>query len=83
MVEVKKRKGESMESMLRRFGRRVQHSGLLLRARKAMFFQRPKSKRRLRDEAIRRSEIRAEKEKLRKLGLEDKYEPKRKHFKRA
>lgn len=82
MVEVRKRKGEGIESMVRRFARRVQHSGLLFMARKAMFYERPKSKRRLREEAIKRSEFRAEKEKLKKLGLEDKHEFRRKNFKR-
>jgi len=68
VVEVKKRKGESTEALLRRFHKRVQRSGILARARRLRFFERPKSKRRRQEEATRRAEIQKEKERLRKLG---------------
>lgn len=71
MVEVKRREKESTESLLRRFTRRVQQSGILIQARKVRFRERSKSKRRVKEEALKREKIRAEKEKLRKLGIID------------
>lgn len=72
MIEVKRKERESVESLLRRFTRRVQQSGVLIEARKSQFRRPKKSKLRVRQEAIKRNEIKAEKEKLRKLGkLED------------
>lgn len=68
-IEVKKKQGETTRSLLRRFSRRIQQSGLLIRARKARFREREKSKRERRDSALRRVRIGKEKEKLRKMGL--------------
>lgn len=68
MVEVKKREGESVEALLRRFTKRVQQSGVLLRAKKGRFFASPKTKREQRSEAQRRTVIREQKEYLRKIG---------------
>jgi ribosomal protein S21 len=68
MVEVKKRDGESVEALLRRFTKRVQQSGVLLRAKKSRFYNAPKTKREQRAEAQRRSVIRDQKEYLRKIG---------------
>lgn len=68
MVEVKRRKGESAESLLRRFHKRVQRSGILARARRLRFHEKPKNKRRRQEDALRRIEIQKEKDKLRKLG---------------
>lgn len=70
MVEVQKKESESLSSLLRRFNRRVQQSGILLEARKARFYERPKSKRAVRESAARRAEIVREKEYLRKIGKE-------------
>ena len=68
MVEVKKKDNESFESLLRRFSRKVQQSGVLIRARKTRFFQSPKSRNLQRVAARRRSKIREEKEELKKQG---------------
>lgn len=68
MVEVKKRDGESVEALLRRFTKRVQQSGVLIRAKKSRFYNAPKTKREQRAEAQRRSIIREQREHLRKLG---------------
>lgn len=68
MVEVKKKDNESFESMLRRFNRKIQQSGVLIRARKTRFFQPLKSRNLQRVAARRRSQIKAEKEELRKQG---------------
>jgi len=68
-IEVKKRERENPRSLLRRFSRRIQQSGILIRARKARFREREKTKRERRDSALRRVRISREKEKLRKMGL--------------
>lgn len=68
VVEVKKREHESLESLVRRFHKKVVASGLLLAAKRGRFYERPKSKQRKRANAIRRSELRKEREFLRKLG---------------
>jgi len=44
-IEVKKRERENPRSLLRRFSRRIQQSGILIRARKARFREREKTKR--------------------------------------
>lgn len=74
MVQAKKREKESMASLIRRFNRRVQQSGLLLQARQARFYTKAKSKRQIKESALHRQKVIAEKERLRKLGkLEDEF----------
>lgn len=68
MVEVKKKDGESFESLLRRFNRKIQQSGVLVRARKIRFFAPTKSRNMLREDAARRAENREKREELKKLG---------------
>ncbi|MCX6797051.1 MAG: 30S ribosomal protein S21 [Candidatus Doudnabacteria bacterium] len=62
MVEVKRKDNESFESMLRRFNRKIQQSGVLIRARKIRFFVTPKSRNLQKVAARRRAQIRTEKE---------------------
>ncbi len=71
VVEVKKKEGESLESLLRRFSKRVQQSGVLIRAKKGRFYAREKSRRELHEEAARRDLIQEKKEFLRKIGKLD------------
>ncbi len=73
MVEVHKRENESSDSLIRRFSRKVQQSGILLQARKVRYYQRKKSKKKLREEAQRRSELQSERERLIKLGEIDEF----------
>lgn len=68
MVEVKRKEGESYESMLRRFTRKIQQSGVLIRARRMRFFESPKSRTLQRQLALRRLENREKREELKKLG---------------
>lgn len=68
MVEVKKKDNESFESLLRRFNRKIQQSGVLIRARRIRFFEPPKSRNLQKVAARRRTQIKAEKEELRKQG---------------
>ncbi|MBI2582683.1 30S ribosomal protein S21 [Candidatus Azambacteria bacterium] len=78
MVEVRRRERESISSLLRRFTRRVQQSGILLTARRSRFFEPAPSKRKIRESALRRVVLRAERERLRKLGkLEPEFFPRR------
>lgn len=68
MVEVKKKDNESFDSLLRRFNRKIQQSGVLIRARRIRFFEAPKSRNLQKVAARRRSQIKAEKEELKKMG---------------
>ncbi|OGZ24243.1 MAG: hypothetical protein A2896_00125 [Candidatus Nealsonbacteria bacterium RIFCSPLOWO2_01_FULL_43_32] len=67
-LEVKKQERETAQSLVRRFGKRVQQSGLLIRARKTRFRKRPKSHLAKKRAALRREELRKEYQKLKKLG---------------
>ena len=67
-LEVKKHERESAQSLVRRFGKRVQQSGILIRARKTRFRKRPKSHQAKKRAALRREELKKEYQKLKKLG---------------
>ena len=71
-VEVKKQERENSQGLIRRFTKRIQRSGILLRARKNRFYKRQKSKDMKRRAALRRGKLKAEYEKLEKLGLSKK-----------
>lgn len=71
MIEVKKKDKETSESLIRRFSRRVQQSGVLVHARKSRFLIDSKSKREKRSEALYKIKIRKEIDKLKKLGKFD------------
>ncbi len=75
-IEVKKRNYETTRSLLRRFFRVIQQSGVLIQARKVRFREREKSKKERRESALRRKGIVLEKEKLRKMGLLEEEEKK-------
>jgi len=67
-LEVRKRDRETAQSLLHRFTTNVQQSGILLRARKMRFKERPKSRQMKKRSALRREEVRKEYAKLKKLG---------------
>lgn len=74
-IEVRKRERESAQGLLRRFSRRVQQSGILIRTRRGRFYIPPLTKRKKRLGALRRLENQKEREKLYKLGkLEHEHE---------
>ncbi|HSD12576.1 MAG TPA: 30S ribosomal protein S21 [Patescibacteria group bacterium] len=79
MAEVKRKKGESFESLLRRFSRKVQDSGKLLQAKKIRYYARPKSKSAAHAAALRREYLKAKREFLIKTGqaTEEDFRPKR------
>ncbi len=68
VVEAKRKKGESFESLLRRFGRRLQQSGKALEARKIRFHTSEPNKTKQKESAIRRIEIRDKREYLIRVG---------------
>ncbi len=68
MVEVRKREKETSESLIKRFSRRVQQSGILLRARKSRFREEEKTKRQMRESALYRARLKKEVDKLKKMG---------------
>lgn len=68
MVEVKRRKGESFESLLRRFSRRVQQSGKMLEARKIRFHSKDPNKTKKRASALHRLAIKEKREYLMRTG---------------
>lgn len=67
-LEVRRRENESTASLVRRFTRRVQQSGILLRARKLRFFEGKSTKRVMRERALRRIVLAKERTRLEKLG---------------
>lgn len=71
MIEVRKKEKETAESLIRRFSRRIQQSGVLVRARKTRFRADEKTKREKRQEALYKVKIRKEIDKLKKLGKFD------------
>lgn len=68
-VEVKKSERESSYGLIRRFSKKIQRSGVLLRVRAGRFRQRQKSKEMRKRAALRREKLKKEYEKLKKLGL--------------
>lgn len=71
MIEVKKKEKETTESLMRRFSRKIQQSGVLVRARRTRFRTEEKSKTKKREEALYKVKIRKEIDKLKKLGKFD------------
>jgi ribosomal protein S21 len=70
MIQVtRKDSKESTESLIRRFGRKVQQSGVLAEVKLVQYFEKPISKRERRKKAIVRNERKAIKAKRAKLGL--------------
>lgn len=67
-ITVRKKEKESVQSLLRRFSRRIQQSGVLVRARRGRFYVPPITKRQKKLSALRRGQIQKEREKLYKLG---------------
>lgn len=68
MVDAMRRDHESLESLIRRFNKRVMQSSRLFDAREKRYFRRGKSRNLLRKDAVRSAEITRERELARKLG---------------
>ena len=68
-MEIKKKEGESATSLLYRFTKKIQQSGVLKEARKRRFTQRPKNKNKRRVLALKREDRKRDIDHKRKLGL--------------
>jgi len=67
-ITIKRRDNESNERLIRRFSRRIQTSGLLLRTKRRAYFERDKNESQKKKDALRRLATRAKEEYLRKIG---------------
>lgn len=81
MVEVKRKKNETFDALLRRFQRRFQQSGKNLEMRKRRFHDAGKNQNQRRDSALRREEMKSQYAYLSKTG-QLKEEPKKKNYRR-
>jgi len=68
VAEVKKKRGESFEGLVRRFNRRVQQSGKLLQAKKVRFRSDKKSRTKKKESALRRETLKKKREYMVKTG---------------
>ncbi|HAU65832.1 MAG: hypothetical protein A2017_17635 [Lentisphaerae bacterium GWF2_44_16] len=71
MINTKRRKGESFESLYRRFSRRMQQSGTTLEAKKNRFHVDEPNKTRQKKSALRRLAVRIKREYLIRVGQLD------------
>jgi len=71
MIEVRKKEKESSENLIRRFSRRVQQSGVLMRVRKSRFKLEEKSKMEKRKGAMYKEKVKKMVDKLKKMGKFD------------
>ena len=67
-IEVRRKERESSENLIKRFTRRIQQSGTLMSVRRNRFYNEGKSKIQRRDEALYKTRIRKEIDRLKKLG---------------
>ncbi|MFA4998984.1 MAG: hypothetical protein WC514_03105 [Candidatus Paceibacterota bacterium] len=70
-LEIKKQERETSQSLIRRFGKAVKESGILVRARRTRFKLRKKSPEAKKKGALRREQARKEYERIKKLGLKE------------
>lgn len=68
-IGVRRKEKEPVGSLLRRFTRRVQQSGVLLNARRSRFYRKAKTKRQIKASALRREQLRAQRKEMMKMGL--------------
>lgn len=68
MINMKKKERENDESLIRRFGRKVQQSGVLKEVRSRRFHKRAKSKDTLRSAALYRAKMHTGVAYLKKMG---------------
>lgn len=67
-LEVKKQERENPQTLIRRFTKKVQQSGVLVWNKKKRFRQKPKSGQLKKRAALRREKLKKEREQLEKLG---------------
>ncbi len=67
-IEVKRKKGETFESFVRRFNRRLMQSGTFLQFKKNIYFKKDANKNKQKSETLSRKVYREKKEYLKKIG---------------
>lgn len=67
-LEANKQERETSQGLIRRFTKRVQKSGILIRARSSRFYKRAKSEQMKKRSALRREKVQEERKKLEKMG---------------
>lgn len=68
MVDVKRKKGESFEGLIRKFNKRIQQSGKVLQAKKIRYDKKEPNRNLRKKLALRRLKINSEREYLKKVG---------------
>lgn len=68
MVDVKRKKVESFEALIRRFNKRLVQSGKILQAKKVQLWSKAPNKNLRKKLALRRLKIHAQKEYMKKIG---------------
>lgn len=68
LIEVKKNPNENNSSVLRRFSRKIQESGIIRKVKSSRYSVRKESKLKIKNSALKRMARRREVEKLKKLG---------------
>jgi ribosomal protein S21 len=68
VAESKRKKGETFESFLRRFSKKIQESGIILQVKKIRYHQKMDNKNKRRYVALNRNKIGAKREYLQKIG---------------
>jgi ribosomal protein S21 len=71
-VKVTKKEKETVASLIRRFQKAVQKSGILIRAREKMYKDRNLSEEKKKRKALRREELKKYYQRLEKMGLLEK-----------
>jgi len=67
-LEIKKEERETSQNLIRRFSKRIKQSGILLRARKVRFREKPKSRQLKKRSALRREQTKKEYAMMEKMG---------------
>ncbi len=67
-IENKRKKGETFESFLRKFNKKIMQSGVLLQYKKVRYYETPKSRNMQKVSAVERKKKREKKEYLKKTG---------------
>ncbi len=68
VIEIKKNSNENNSSILRRFSRRIQESGIIRKVKGSRYNLRKESKLKMKKSALKKMDRRKEIEKLKKLG---------------
>ena len=68
MTEVKRKKNETFESLLRRFNKKIIQSGKIIQAKKIRFLEKQPNKNLQKALALRRMKIKEQKEYLKKIA---------------